>query len=87
MVMGSLPGSITNPLVHLMGMEAYYMAMYDCPDAVHQAMEMATSVYERYYDFLEHERLLLPTNGLSPLVQESFAFTDELPTGAVTRTT
>lgn len=87
MVMGSLPGGITNPLVHLMGMEAYYMAMHDCPDAVHQAMEMATRVYERYYDFLEAEQLLLPTNGLSPLAQESFAFTNELPAAAVTRTT
>jgi hypothetical protein len=87
MVMGSLPGAMTNPLVHLMGMEAYYMAMFDCPEAVHQAMEMATTVYEQYYDFLEKEELLLPTNGFSPLAQESFAFTDELPTDSVTRTT
>ncbi len=87
MVMDSLPGSITNPLVHLMGMEAYYIAMYDAPDAVHQAMALATAVYERYYDFLEAERLLLPTNGLTPLAQESFAFTDELPSHDVTRTT
>ena len=87
MVMGSLPGSMTNPLVHLMGMEAYYIAMYDCPDAVHQAMEMATTVYEQYYDFLEEEKLLLPTNGFSPLAQESFAFTDELPKNSASRTT
>lgn len=87
MVMGSLPGSITNPLVHLMGMEAYYLAMLDSPDAVHAAMEMGTRVYEQYYDFLEKERLLLPTTGLSPLAQESFAFTNELPADAVTRTT
>ncbi len=87
MVMGSLPGAITNPLVHLMGMEAYYLAMFDCPDAVHEVMEMGTRVYERYYDFLEKEQLLLPTNGISPLAQESFAFTDELPADAVTRTT
>ena len=87
MVMGSLPGAITNPLVHLMGMEAYYLAMFDCPDAVHRAMEMATAVYERYYDFLEEEQLLLPTNGFSPLAQESFAFTDELPADRVRRTT
>jgi len=87
MVMGSLGGGITNPLIHLMGMEAYYIAMYDCPAAVHQAMEMATRVYEQYYDFLEAEQLLLPTNGFSPLAQESFAFTNELPTDAVTRTT
>jgi hypothetical protein len=87
MVMGSLSGSITNPLVHLMGMEAYYMAMYDCPDAVHEAMEMATRVYEQYYDFLENEKLLLPTTGTSPVAQETFAFTDELPSGEVSRTT
>ncbi|MBN1863357.1 MAG: hypothetical protein JW808_00500 [Victivallales bacterium] len=87
MVMDSLPGAMTNPLVHLMGMEAYYMAMFDCPDIVHHAMDMATKVYEQYYDFLEDEKLLLPTNGLSPLAQESFAFTDELPTDRVTLTT
>jgi len=87
MVMGSLPGGITNPLVHLIGMEAYYIAMYDCPDAVHEAMEMATQVYERYYDFLEKEQLLLPTNGFSPLSQESFSFTNELPSDKVMRTT
>jgi len=87
MAMGSLPGAITNPLVHLMGMEAYYIAMFDCPDAVHEAMEMATIVYEQYYDFLEKEKLLLPTNGFSPLAQETFSFTDELPTDNVMRTT
>jgi len=87
MVMGSLSGGITNPLVHLMGMEAYYIAMFDCPDAVHEVMEMATQVYESYYDFLEDEKLLAPTNGFAPLGQESFAFTDELPTDSVTQTT
>ena len=87
MVMNSLPGSITGPLVFRMGMEAYYLAMFDCPDAVHEAMEMATRIYERYYDFLEAEQLLLPTNGTGPLSQESFAFTDELPAESVTRTT
>ena len=87
LVMGSLRGGMTNPLVHLMGMEAYYLALYDCPDAVHEAMEMATSVYERYYDFLEAEQLLLPTNGCTPVAQETFAFTDELPADDVTRTT
>jgi hypothetical protein len=86
MVMGSLPGAITNPLVHLMGMEAYYLAMFDCPDALHEVMDTATTVYENYYDFLEEEDLLLPTNGLSPVAQESFAFTDELPAERVSST-
>lgn len=87
MVMGSLPGALTNPLVHLMGMEAYYIAMFDCPEAIHEVMDMGTSVYEQYYDFLERENLLLSTNGFSDVGQESFAFTDELPADNVTRTT
>jgi hypothetical protein len=87
MVMVPLPGSLTNPLVHLMGMENYYLSMYDCPEILHRVMDMATSVYERYYDFLEAEGLLLPTVGISPLNQESFAFTNELPADHVTKTT
>lgn len=86
-VQGSLTGAITNPLVHLASMETYYMAMYDSPEALHEIMEMATSVYERYYDHLEKNRLLYPTNGFSPVAQESFAFTDELPSvGEITST-
>ena len=87
MIMYSLGGSITNPLVHLMGMENYYLAMYDCPEILHRIMDMATGVYERYYDFLESEGLLLPTVGTSPIAQESFAFNHELPKDHVTRTT
>lgn len=87
MVMHSLPGSITNPLVHLMGMENYYLSMYDCPEILHRVMDMATQVYEQYYDFLEREQLLLPTCGISPIAQESYAFNHELPTDKVTRTT
>ena len=87
MVMGSLGGMITNPLVHLMGMEQYYCAMYDYPDELHEVMEMATKIYEDYYDFLEKEGLLLPTCGISPIAQESFAFNSELPTENVTQTT
>lgn len=87
MVMGSLSGAMTSPLVFLMGMESYYCSMYDCPDRVHEAMEMACSFYERYYDYLEQEKLLLPTNGISPIAQESFAFTNELPEENVTKTT
>ena len=72
-------GAITNNFVRLIGMENYYMSMYDSPEALHQIMDMATSVYERYYDYLEDKKLLLPTNGYSAVAQESFAFTNELP--------
>ncbi len=77
--MFSLTGAITNPLVQLIGMENYYLSMYDASDALHEIMETATSLYERYYDYLEEQKLLLPTNGFSAVAQESFAFTDELP--------
>ncbi|MCI8923363.1 MAG: hypothetical protein HFI45_05085 [Lachnospiraceae bacterium] len=87
MVMGSLPGAITNPLVALMGMENYYYSMYDYSDELHQVMDMACTVYENYYDFLEKENLLLPTVGISPVAQESFAFNSELPSENVTKTT
>ncbi len=87
MVQGSLTGAITNPLVSLMGMESYYLAMYDNPDELHEVMDMATTIYEQYYDLLEKEKLLLPTCGISPVAQESFAFNNELPTENVTKTT
>ena len=74
LVMNCLTGAITNPLVHLMGMENYYLAMYDTPDALHRLMDEATAVYEAFYDHLEQNRLLLPTCGISPVAQESFAF-------------
>lgn len=83
----SLTGAITNPLVMLANMETFYMSMYDSPEALHEIMDMATSVYERYYDYLEENKLLLPTNGISHVAQESFAFTDELPAeGPITST-
>ena len=87
MTMWSLTGNIANRLVMLMGMENYYLAMYDYPELLHEIMDKATSVHEAYYDFLEREQLLLPTNGISPIHQESFAFTKELPTDKATKTT
>lgn len=86
-VMSSLGGSMTNTLVHLMGMENYYIAMYDYPDLLHKVMDMACSVYEQYYDYLEKDGLLLPTTGVSGVGQESFAFNHELPTDTVAKTT
>ena len=86
MVLNSLPGALTNPLVMLIGMENYYIAMYDSPDTLHKIMDMATTVYENYYNFLEKEKLLMPTVGISPINQESFAFNNELPAENVVST-
>ena len=87
LVLPSLTGGITNPLVHLMSMETFYLSMYDCPDALHEVMDMATRVFESYYDYLEQNKLLLPTHGVSPVAQESFAFNSELPTDKAEKTT
>ena len=85
--MSSLRGAITNPLVRLINMETYYMSMYDTPEALLEIMDMATGVYESFYDYLENNGLLLPTNGCASVAQESFAFTDELPSdGPITST-
>ena len=86
-VQSSLGGMLTNPLVALIGMENYYMSMYDSPETLHKIMEMGTKIYEDWYDYLENNKLLLPCNNFSPLYQESFAFTDELPeSGEITST-
>ena len=83
----ALKGAITNPLIKLIGMETYYVSMYDSPEALHEIMDMAASMYERYYDYLENNKLLIPTNGFSVVGQESFAFTNELPAdGPITST-
>ena len=81
-----LTGAITNPLVMLMGMENYLLAMYDTPDELHELMDMATKIYEGYYDLLEKEGLLLPAHDTAFVAQESFAFNSELPTETVTST-
>ena len=87
MVMGSLCGGITNQLVMLMGLENLYYAFYDAPEKFHEVMDRVTTMYEQYYDFLEQEKLLLPTCGISPINQESFAFNHELPDANIERTT
>lgn len=84
--MGSLGGTMTAKLVNYMGMEQYYVSMYDCPEKVHEAMEMATRIYEQFYDFLEEKKLLLPCIDTSNVAQESFAFNNILPTENVTKT-
>ena len=87
MTMWSLTGNIANRLVMLMGMENYYLSMYDYPELLHEIMDKATTVHEAYYDFLEREQLLLPTCGISQIHQESFAFNKELPEDKAVKTT
>ena len=63
------------------------MSMYDCPDTLHQVMDMATTIYERFFDFLEQENLLLPMDDFTSVGQETYGFNCELPKENVTKTT
>ena len=71
--------SLTQHVVHLMGMEAMFMAMYDCPDALHALMKRITDDYMAWYQFLESQKLILPTNTYTQVAQGTWAFTHELP--------
>ena len=71
--------SLTQDVVHLMGMEAMFMAMYDCPEALHDLMKRITDDYLAWYRFLESQKLILPTNTYTLVGQGTWAFTQELP--------
>lgn len=70
---------LTQNIIHIMGMENFFMSMYDAPEKFHEMMAMQTQDYLDYFDYLEKENLLLPTTGSVPVYQGSYAYTDELP--------
>lgn len=69
----------TQDVVHMMGMEQMFFAMYDYPEEVHQLMNTISDDYIAYFKWLEDEGLLAPTVGNSWLGQGSFCYTKELP--------
>ena len=79
MTMDCLYAVPTQKIVHLMGMEQMYLAMYDCPDLFMQIMNRTADDYISYFKMLEQEDCLLPTTGFESLGQGSFCFSDELP--------
>lgn len=76
---GGLPMFLTNRVVELMGMEAFFTSMYDYPDETHALMEYLTQNALRLMRFYESEGLLMPNNGNHQSFGSSFNFTDELP--------
>lgn len=84
MGMGSLNASITNEVVHRMGMENMFIAMYDTPDEFHTMMDRLTDDYVKYFKQLEARQMLVANNGNDQLCQGSFGFTTDLPSYAST---
>lgn len=81
--------SLTQVVVHLMGMEAFFMAMYDAPDQVHALMSYLRDNALRVMHWAESEGLLRLNNDNQQCCSSSSNFTTLLPgegyTGAPAR--
>lgn len=69
----------TQDLVHLMGMENMFLAMYDKPELLKNMMDRIADDYINYIRFLESENLLMTTTGNQHLGQGTLCYTEELP--------
>ena len=75
----------TRDIVHIMGMETMFMAMYDEPELFHEMMRRFADDTIEYFRFLETNDVLNTTVGAEYLGQGSWCYTDELPSsGPVT---
>ncbi len=70
---------LTNRVVELMGMEAFFTAMYDQPDAVHRLMAYLRDNALSMMRWAEAEGLLRLNNGNQDSFGSSYNFTTRLP--------
>lgn len=70
---------LTEKVIKLMGMERFYVAMMDEPDAVHRLMRYLTDGQTEILRFFEREGLLTLNNGNHQTCMSSYGFTGELP--------
>jgi hypothetical protein len=70
---------LTHRVVELMGMQAYLMATYDSPDAVHRLMGYLRDNALRMMRWAEGEGLLRVNNGNQDSFGSSYNFTSQLP--------
>lgn len=68
-------------IIHLIGMEDLYVAMYDAPERLHEMMDRLLDDYGEYLNDLEAKGLILPTAGDEALPQGSYCFSGALPAG------
>ncbi|MGN1025533.1 MAG: hypothetical protein ACI4P4_03920 [Faecousia sp.] len=83
-----LPGKIeafslvavpTQDVVHIMGMENMFYAMYDYPELFHRMMDMLSDDYIAYFHALSQNGYLGATTSAQRVCQGSYCFTDQLP--------
>ncbi len=70
---------LTGALIGLMGMETFFMAMYDCPDKLHALMALLRDNSIRASRWAEKEGLLVLNNGNQCTCGTCFNFTTLLP--------
>jgi len=70
---------LTHRVVELMGMQNFFMAIYDQPDAVHQLMAFLRDNALRRMRWMEAEGLLRLNNGNQDSFGSSYNFTKRLP--------
>jgi len=72
-------GMLTHRLVALMGMEGFFIAMYDFPDALHRLMGFLRDNALRLMRWGEAEGLMRVNNGNQTSFGSSYNFTAQLP--------
>ena len=70
---------LTHRVVELMGMQAYFLAMYDSPDALHRLMAFLRDNALRVMRWAEAEGLLRVNNRNQASFGSSYNYTDALP--------
>ena len=70
---------LTNRVIELMGMQNYFMAIYDQPELVHQLMGYLRDNALRRMHWMEAEGLLRLNNGNQDSFGSSYNFTKNLP--------
>ncbi len=86
LVMNCLGASPTQNVVHMMGMERMFFAMYDYPDLFKDMMQRIASDVTAYFRLLEEQQAILPMYGCEVLAQGSFCFWDAPPDGRPLKT-
>jgi len=70
---------LTSMMIRLMGMEAFFMAMYDAPEQVHELMGRLRDNVLAIMRWAEAEKLLILNNDNQVSFGSSFNFTTKLP--------
>jgi len=70
---------LTGHVIELMGMEAFFTAMYDCPDEVHQLMKYLSDNSVQVMRWAEANQLLRVNNTNQTSFGSSYNFTTKLP--------